>query len=86
MNGAVSRICLINTPIHGGAAARDSEEKPFETVSLPLHSYTPMNGGVNEKIQFIGPLPLRLAGLCFSLRRLLQLQSPYVDSYNELGF
>jgi len=54
MNGAVSRSCLINTPIDGGAAAQDSEGKPFETVSLPSHSYTPMNGGVNKKIQFIG--------------------------------
>ena len=54
MNGAVSRSFLINTPIDGGAAALDSEEKPFETVSLPSHSYTRMKGGVNKKIQFIG--------------------------------
>ena len=52
-NGAVKGSCLINTPIDGGAAAPESEEKPFKTVSVSPRSYTPMNGGVNEKRQFI---------------------------------
>jgi hypothetical protein len=46
---------LINTPIDGGAGSQDHKRKPFETVSLLLdRRYTPMNGGGNEKLRFVG--------------------------------
>ena len=67
MKDAVHRICLINTSIDWGAAAQESQEKPFETVSFRSHSHTPMNGGVNKNTPFIGSDGAPLCGA----RRLL---------------